>query len=116
MSVTEVCLIIIASCLVLKLLGALCFMIVSARILRKRVLPLLDKVDGALDNITAVTLSARDQVDELRSVVDDMSYRARIVARDVQERVIPPIVDTIDAFSGVVRVLRVLFGWARKRR
>ena len=115
MSVLEICLIVIALCMVVKTVSAVYLTITCMRTLRKQVMPILHKVDGALDNVSAVTHAAREQVDELRSVVDDVSYRARVVASDVHERVLPPIVDAIAAFSGIARMAVALFSLFRKR-
>jgi predicted DNA repair protein MutK len=87
-----------------------CLAFVLARAVKNQILPLLNKIDGALDNISAITLAARDQVEEFKTVIDDISYRTRTVAHEVHERVLPPITEIIAAFSGVARVILMLFG------
>jgi hypothetical protein len=67
-----------------------------------------------LDNLAAIAIAARDQVDELRTVMDDISYNARTMARDMQTRVMPPILDAIASFSGIARFLGAIFGRGRK--
>ena len=114
MSVIEVCLIIIASCMVFKTLGSAYLVLRCRRTFRNRVEPLLDKTEGALDNISAATHAVRDQVDELRTVVDDVSYRAHDVARDVHERVLPPIIEVMAAFSNVARVAAAILSLFKK--
>jgi len=113
MTVTEVCLVIIAACMVLLVLGMFSLALVWAlrsRAIRKRVALLIDKIDGIIDNLSAISLAARDQVDELKTVVDDVSYRTRVMAQDIRARVISPIVDIVTAFSGIARLLAALFG------
>jgi hypothetical protein len=100
--------------MVLITVGAAIFTFFSVRALRKRVLPLLAKMDGMMDNLAAIAIAARDQVDELKTVMDDLGYSARKMAKDMQTRVMPPIMDTITAFSGIARFLAAIFGWGKK--
>ena len=99
MSVTEICLVIIAACFVFKTSVTFYSAFSIIRTVRKQILPLLNKIDGVLDNLTAITLSVRDQVDELKTVVDDVTYHTRSVAQEVRERILPTVMELINAFS-----------------
>ena len=110
MTVTEICLVVIASVLVLKLLVLIIVAIALVRSYRKHVVPLIIKTNGVLDNISAVSQAARDQIDEIRTVMDDITYRTRVMAIDVQERIVPTVADLVSSFSGVARLIAGLFG------
>jgi hypothetical protein len=98
----------------LIIVGAIVLLFYSVRALRRQVLPLITKMDGMLDNLTAITITARDQVDDLKTVLDDLSYSARSMAQDMQSRVISPIVDAAAAIAGIARFLNAIFGRGKK--
>jgi len=81
-----------------------------SRVYKKKILPLIQKTNGVLDNLSAVTLAIRDQVDELRTVMDDITYRTRVMAINVQERIVPTIADVVTSFSGIARFVKSIFG------
>jgi len=110
MNITEVCLIIIAVSMAFIMGGALVFAFYSVRALRKQVLPILTKIDGMLDNLAAITITARDEVEDLKTVLDDLGYSARSMAQDVHARVISPIMDVVAAVTGITRFLTAIFG------
>ena len=110
MTVTEICLIIIAASLVLGLGILLVAVLAISRAYKKKVLPLIQKTNGVLDNLSAVTLAIRDQVDELRTVMDDITYRTRVMAINVQEKIVPTVTDVVSSLSGVFRFFSGLFG------
>ena len=114
MNVTEVCLIIIAVCMVFIMTGALIFAFYSVRALRRQVLPILTKMNGVLDNLAAITITARDEVEDLKTVLDDLGYSARNMAQDMQSRVISPIMDAVAAISGIARFFTAIFGRGKK--
>lgn len=110
MTVTEICLILIAASLTLGLIVFLVLAFAAMRAYKKRILPLVQKFNGVLDNLSAVTLAIREQVDDLRTVLDDITYRTRAMAINVQERIVPTMSDVVASFSGLARFLKNIFG------
>jgi len=110
LTVTEVCLIIMTACMVLIMAGALVFAFYSVRALRRQVLPILTKMNGVLDNLAAITITARDEAEDLKTVLDDLGYSARNMAQDMQSRVISPIMDAVAAITGIARFFSAIFG------
>jgi uncharacterized protein YoxC len=114
MTVTEICLIIIAASMVLGL-GIFFFAVLAiARSYKRKVLPLINKTNGVLDNLSTVTLAIRDQVEELRTVMDDITYRTRLMTINVQEKIVPTVNDVVTSISGIARILKSIFGRGKK--
>lgn len=109
MNITEIAIIVIAGILVLKGLISIILMLMLWRSYRKDITPLIRKSDGIMRNVVGMTESLREDVEELGTVVDDITYRTRAVTSEVQNRIIPTFAELAGAISGIARVISYFF-------
>ena len=104
MTITEICLIVIATVMLLKGVVVIVLLLRGSRTLNRELKPLIRKTHGVLDNLSSVSNTAREQVEELQSVVNDISYKTREVTHEVQQKIMPTISDITQAISGIARI------------
>lgn len=109
LTIINICLIAIASFYVIRSIVWL-FVVRSfhSRVSRE-LRPVVEKLDGILDNMSAITEAARDQMDELTTAVQDISYKTREVTAEIEEKIIPVFADFAGTLSGFSKVISLLF-------
>ncbi|MCK4906266.1 MAG: hypothetical protein KAR07_12605 [Spirochaetes bacterium] len=109
MTISEVCLIIITSILFLKGLVGIIIAVSAWRIFNKKITPLIDKSDGILDSLSSVAETAKEEIEELKTAVDDITYNAREVTGEVRDKILPSLSDLAGSISGIARVISFFF-------
>jgi len=114
MNITEICLVVIVSIMFLKGLVVIVILIAGSRKIKREMAPLIRKTHGILDSLSSVSDMAREQVEELQTVINDISYKTREVTQEVQQKIMPVISDIAQAISGIARILT--FFTSRKKQ
>jgi len=109
MNITEICLIAIAAILLVKGIISIVITINAWKYLKKNMDPLIRKSDGILNNVSAISETAREEMEEIRTVVNDVKYKTREVTNEVQGKIIPTITELAGAISGVTRLISYFF-------
>ena len=113
MTTTETALVIIAAIMVLKGIVVIAVLVALWRSWRRDIIPLLEKTDGILKNVGGIAEAARDEVEEIKHVVDDLGYKAREISERVEADFMPAFTELTATIAGISRVVSFLF--TRKR-
>lgn len=109
LTVINVCLIIITSLLFIRsVIWGFTFLSMY-RHMKRELSPLLSKTDGILDNLSSISESARDQMDEVTTAVQDISYKTREVSSELEEKIIPVLSEFAGTLSGISKVIGLFF-------
>ena len=109
MTITEISLLVIAAVLLIKAVIVIIILIRSFRILNRELPPLARKASGVLDNLSSVSDRAREQMEEMQIVINDISFKTREVTQEVHQKIMPTIHDVSAAISGVARLFAFIF-------